>query len=421
MSSLNFSEYTAFRHSPNKEHYKYEINHDLWMKKNVTSAIDTLVPKEQINDTEHIAGPYQEIDHTMHYTCVEQNCDIPCVCILCVHGPTSECTEHEVNIISSGFDAKNNLFTVRNADSYNLGHIVLDKYDSNKYCLSKSCRNGVKYASGKSKGEPVKIVDRYLGEENILKCTETDCECPQCPYCKTVQLIKFTDIPNNCQDCQLDLDDHEAHHIVVHDYCKFCDYITKEANDFECKDEFDFWTENEIIRNQDLLTCHLCEREFKSVQTRIRHLKEIHGEEYFECECCDFLSIYKQNMKQHNQNKHQEKKKIDCDLCEFTSYYRKNMNRHKINAHERHDEKWKFECDMCEFTSNYEDNIKAHKINVHKNLNCEECDFETTKKIELNKHIRNSHTKKPKLECDQCDFNTTDRKRLTQHKKRSHN
>ena len=64
------------------------------MKKNVTSAIDTLVPKEQINDTEHIAGPYQEIDHTMHYTCVEQNCDIPCVCILCVHGPTSECTEH---------------------------------------------------------------------------------------------------------------------------------------------------------------------------------------------------------------------------------------------------------------------------------------------------------------------------------------
>ena len=310
---------------------------------------------------------------------------------------------------------------MRNADSYNLGHIVLDKYDSNKYCLSKSCRNGVKYASGKSKGEPVKIVDRYLGEENILKCTETDCECPQCPYCKTVQLIKFTDIPNNCQDCQLDLDDHEAHHIVVHDYCKFCDYITKEANDFECKDEFDFWTENEIIRNQDLLTCHLCEREFKSVQTRIRHLKEIHGEEYFECECCDFLSIYKQNMKQHNQNKHQEKKKIDCDLCEFTSYYRKNMNRHKINAHERHDEKWKFECDMCEFTSNYEDNIKAHKINVHKNLNCEECDFETTKKIELNKHIRNSHTKKPKLECDQCDFNTTDRKRLTQHKKRSHN
>ena len=72
------------------------------------------------------------------------------------------------------------------------------------------------------------------------KCINTKtgqfCKCTNRPYCKTVQIIKFIGIPNNCDKCTIEVYYHEANHLVVHDKCKFCDYIVYEANEFKNKD-----------------------------------------------------------------------------------------------------------------------------------------------------------------------------------------
>ena len=92
------------------------------------------------------------------------------------------------------------------------------------------------------KGEPMLAQDRINGfeltPETVNKCINTKtgqfCKCTNCPYCKTVQIIKFTRIVT--VKCTEELYDHEANHLAVNDKCKFCDYIVYEANEFENKD-----------------------------------------------------------------------------------------------------------------------------------------------------------------------------------------
>ena len=392
LESNTFQESTEFNHEPKDKHYRFSVDRNIYEKNTTQNAIEALVIEEEIADDFNIVGPFTKADHSMYYTCKEGKCIIPCICQMCVNDATDICQVHEVNYVASGFDPEIDAFTVRSSDTIDISKVKLDKYDSNKLCLRDSCRQGIKFTEGRLKDEPVPIVERTLYKEDILKCTGNECECPCCPFCKTVQVIKFTGIPKDCKDCMTDLEDHEAYHFVVQEDCKFCKYICKEANDFENKDIFDFWCENRMIRYQDRLTCHICDIEFNDIDTRIKHVRDTHRIDPFKCSLCDFETKYNRDMKRHVRLIHEENPTMfTCDVCNYESSSKYNLERHINTCHKDKD-----------------------------NLECEICDFVTTKKTDLNKHIRTIHTKKRKLVCDQCDFEAEQTKYLTQHKKRKH-
>ena len=471
-SSLTYNEYTMFTHEPKKDHYEYKVDHSLWLQSYSTEAVKTLVPVQKTNENDYISGPCQETKKVskagyskIFYTCEDGKCIIPCLCAMCNGGEDIHrmlCSEHtDVNLVSSGFDPETDMITVRSADTFDLAKtdVEFDLYDSNKYCLDAECKNGVRYKKGENKGDPMMAMDRMDGwkftKDTVKKCsnTETDqaCNCPNCPYCKTVQIIKFTGIPTDCDECTEDLYDHEANHLIVHDKCKFCDYIVNEANNFENKDEFSFWKENAMIRNQSYLTCYICYKEFALIGNMKEHQRTIHHkteQKGYVCGYCGNRSLYKRNMNYHVKTVHAKKEsKFNCEICNFSTSFQSNIQKHVKRVHEEktcvqcdfvtenvmelkkhiisaHSKKPKLKCEQCDFETEERKRLTQHVNNVHGEKSCDQCDFVTENCMELKKHIKSAHptkpSKKPTLKCEQCDFETEERKRLTQHVKRQH-
>jgi hypothetical protein len=452
--SLNLKEYTEYTHDPEEEHFEYVVDEEVWNSSNTTSAMDSLKPV-RIKEESYISGPCQERKGKtgqIFYTCKEGKCRIPCVCAVCNAdkcGIEFKCLKHtEVNPTTSGFNPLTHLMTVRNDDSYTVTDCLdLDEMDGNRYCLDGSCKETVRMKNG----DRASINERSEDKENLKKCLK-DCTCPTCPLCKTVQVIKFTEIPKDCEECKQELYDHEAHHEIVHEGCKFCDYIIVETDHFEIKDDYEFWHHNKITRKKLDTVCHMCEKIFTKVDNLREHQKNIHHKNVqlkIKCERCDFSTIYKRSLFHHRNTKHvHSKSKLKCTHCKYSTYLKRDLNIHTEIVHQTslkfkcdyckykashkkilhnhittvHKNIKEFQCDYCPFFSYYANNLKTHVTRSHTQLSCNICPFKCKKKTELNAHIRKTHDKKPELKCEHndCDWKTTEKKELTKHKKRKH-
>jgi hypothetical protein len=408
--SLSHSEYTNYKHEPEEDHFKFIVDEEVWCESDTTNAIESLIPFEKKEESS-LSGPCQNrkdnksTTSQLFYTCKEEKCVIPCVCAVCNaerFGVNFFCSKHtEVNPITSGFDPVFDLMTVRNDDSY-----------------------------------PV---------TKNLDLDETDGKC------KTLQVIKFTGIPKNCEECKQELYDHEAHHEVVHEGCKFCDYIVVETNHFEVKNEIDFWHQKTITRKKLKTVCHICEKMFSKVGNLKEHIENIHLKNRqlkLKCKRCDFSTIYMRNLVHHRNNVHEHtKSKMICSFCKYSTYLKRDLKVHTEIMHENrllfkcshckykashskilknhiktvHTNTKEFQCEHCEFFSFYAKDLKRHIKRHHSEISCDKCPFKCNKKTELNAHIRNTHKDKPKLKCDHCDWDTTEKKKLTQHIRRKHN
>ena len=54
------------------------------------------------------------------YTCTNHRCIFPCFCLLCNLTDDNPWCEHRIVLHPRFFDNKNHLFTVKNADSWNI-------------------------------------------------------------------------------------------------------------------------------------------------------------------------------------------------------------------------------------------------------------------------------------------------------------
>ena len=87
----------------------------------------------------------------------------------------------------------------------------------------------------------------------------------------------------------------------------------------------------------------------------------------------------------------------------------KTLNRHKKTVHEmkpKHQglESKSINCDECDYRTSKENMMGLHKKAVHKKktYNCQSCEFRTLDERLLTKHLSTVH-----LECNLCDFRTT--------------
>ena len=236
-------------------------------------------------------------------TCESGKCKIPCLCSMCTKGDESLCKTHtSVDEVVSGFYSEYDAFTVRSHDSFDLymNTNVTDfglstikdrkrELGRNEYCIRPSCRS-----SGGS------ILSRCEARDKIIQCKKTkNCSCPSCPFCIAIEVQKFSGIPNDCKDCLNELDDHEAHHLVIHPKCKFCESITRQSNDFKDSDEFEFWHNQSILKEKDDKTCYKCNKILANKKSCRIHVRETHFLDKIECTECEFTTSYERSMKRH--------------------------------------------------------------------------------------------------------------------------
>merc|ERR1712129_263204 len=398
-SEKTFDDYTEFSHEPKDLHYIYEVDlvelEHLNEHKNM-NEIQALYPVESSDG--HIKGPSQLIETeneplTIFYTCTDKQCKIPCVCKLCNFVDPPICDEHEeVNGVTSGFDITKEAFTV--------------KFDA----------------------KPLKIT-LTKGKDDV-------------------EIIKFSGIPNDCEDCEDQLKEHESYHFVIHNDCKFCNFIDMRADPFSHHSNEELKLKKEDENDLDQHVCHICIKGFHSIHERRRHVKEVHSSTPIPCEYCEFETDYIRNLRSHIDEKHLECPRVKCSDCNFDTVFERNLRQHVKKVHRQnelhkcpkcdyatvfkrnmkshnehvHENKNKLTCNICPFETIYERSLTRHKdkFHVHKIKKCELCDYEDESKVNLKRHIKEVHTDKTIHACDECDFTDPEKRRVTQHKKTVH-
>jgi hypothetical protein len=426
-SVKTFSEYTSWEHTPDNSHKDYSVDFGAYEDLPTLAKIDSLV-EEKSSIQNKLEGPCTDKDLANYvYTCKTGECKIPCVCKLC-NTPLHECKTHN-NVEHESYQYDKHLTSVRNTDSVSL-HKRGDKRgleigidDMNKFCTVNDCT---------PEWEPwtylYKIpINRNKKTFAVAPEPRVGSTCDQFPFCKSVDIVKFGGIPNDCEECKEDLLNHEAFHLVPHTACKFCKHILKELEG--TTDEKSFWEKRWKIRVA--IMCHICEEEFGDKNDRDKHIKYIHRkdqQEVLKCDHCDFETIYKKSLNEHNDQIHckDQMSVLKCDHCDFETIYKKSLNEHNDKIH-RKDQMSVFNCNQCDFETTYKKNLNYHIRNIHEKkqqlkLQCYQCDYSSVRPSDLNFHVRTQHTQKPKLEleCKQCDFKTDQRKKLTQHVNRKH-
>ena len=155
-SILSYEEFVQFRHEPKDACRKFAINLEEYYELETTHKIKSLdnVP-DMLGDLAivgpaSIRGGHGILDKII-YTCAKHGCIFPCLCLLCNVYYPAEC-EHRYVLHHGFFDKGKHLFTVKNADTWDINYVDESLADGNQFCTSRMC-GGCGGRSCVSKGE----------------------------------------------------------------------------------------------------------------------------------------------------------------------------------------------------------------------------------------------------------------------------
>ena len=458
---LNFREFTEFSHDPVDACHYYEVDMESYFKQDNVSKLKSLVISDKV-ETLEISGPASikgesrtDLDKII-YTCTEHKCVVPCVCYLCNDENPDEC-EHKIRH-PGFFNPKEHLFTVRNADSYDINLNEDDLEDGNRYCTNRKCRGCVV-----PHRQPRRSFSYRL---SCLQVGSMLCLCTDCPYCKSLDVLKYPGTLQSCESCKMKLLQHESYHFIYHYMCLFC---LESLNRFKhILTNEDYWEAFDERRFQEKVSCHFCSRLFFDKQKRQRHIEIVHKKNpdfLFVCKECSRAFGSKQALNYHinsfheeinlglicgiceksfkmDQNLDQHMREVhsditfDCELCMSKFSRQSNLNHHykvvhdtAINSLYANDDPTifdYFECDICDYTSREKRTLVHHEKYVHRKdgleeLFCDSCPFTTFEKKTLNRHQKVLHAASQAIfSCNLCNFKTKWKSNLRQHNKNKH-
>ena len=423
---LTFEEFVSFRHAADETCCIYDVNLDTYKELDTISKIKSLTLAEVQTEEYHLSGPASlrtgkhELSRIV-YTCFKKGCIFPCLCALCNVVEATECQDHKI-LHPGFFNPKKHLFTVRNADTYDINWNSDYLFEGNKYCTNRKCIGSV---------ESLTLFQRWR-RRSCLKVDQKSCLCPDCPSCKSVDVFKYAGIEKECPPCATELLEHEAYHLVYHFMCKFC--RSGFGGRSSIKTEKDYWEILENRRFEEAKSCHYCNKFFYNSTNKKRHVEIVHEENpdvLFSCEQCERAFGSKQALKYHGEIIHDEiDLEVSCKICEklFKTSHNLDVHVREVHGIER------YECDLCSSTFSRQSNLNHHYEVVHDTrinhyyanddpdvieyYKCELCDHKTREKRTLAHHVKVIHHKdeQPILSCDRCNFETIEKKTLTHHK-----
>ncbi|XP_035787904.1 zinc finger protein 208-like [Anopheles albimanus] len=176
--------------------------------------------------------------------------------------------------------------------------------------------------------------------------------------------------------------------------------------------------DEELLRFYKRIVCETCDNQrmmagepqidYGTWRALLRHTKECHGHDkiYVKCPVCEVKLRTKFNLLQHMEM-HENPEKYRCKLC---SEVHQNMKEHMQNKHQER----QFCCDVCGKKFPFKKRLTVHikKMHVEKDIICEQCQKPFTR-YTIEDHRRSVHT--ARFVCEHCPKTFNSRFRLRQH------
>nr|CAH7755057.1 unnamed protein product [Callosobruchus chinensis] len=186
--------------------------------------------------------------------------------------------------------------------------------------------------------------------------------------------------------------------------------------------------------------CQHCNQAFKSKGTLDSHILRNHPDfvesirgKIYECTQCDYKTVMKHHLTKH-MSKHDRivlaPSMYVCEHCDATFKRKDTLDNHIFKNHPEFIASIKkeiLECRQCDYKTIVRNKLTKHMMMSHSNKTvremyvCEHCDATFKLEESLDNHIFRNHTefiasiKRKILECTQCDYKTTIRNTLTKH------
>ena len=112
---------------------------------------------------------------------------------------------------------------------------------------------------------------------------------------------------------------------------------------------------------------------------------------------------------------HEGKKPFKCDICDYCSSRKSHMNRHIESVHEG---KKPFKCEICDYSCSLKKTMKIHAASVHEGLKpfkCHICDYCCSQKGNMNRHVASVHEGKKLFRCEICDYSCSLKTTMKKH------
>jgi len=193
--------------------------------------------------------------------------------------------------------------------------------------------------------------------------------------------------------------------------CNLCDFVaTKKREMWKHKRE-----SHEAPRSYQ---CEYCE--YSGSKAGLYAHREIHTNERMYCDKCNYSTLKKVHFINHQKYVHFEGEYINCDEegCNFRCKKQKELRYHKERKHEGKI----FFCDKCEYTSRFSYRLRDHIKGVHEGnkYQCPKCNYSTIHQSVMYTHIKVEHEATGKHLCTHCGFQTSRKYNLNAHIRSMH-
>ena len=138
--------------------------------------------------------------------------------------------------------------------------------DGNRYCTNRKCRGCV-----------VPHCPPRRSFNYRLSCIvkdRMDCLCSDCPYCKSLDVLKYAGTFQSCNSCKMKLLHHESYHLIYHYMCLFCNESLDRFKDILT--EKPYWELFDERRFEESISCHYCSKMFFNKESKQRHIEIVH-------------------------------------------------------------------------------------------------------------------------------------------------
>ena len=179
---------------------------------------------------------------------------------------------------------------------------------------------------------------------------------------------------------------------------------------------------SELVKEDHILKKHLISGnyadKFIPLKDTFDNKKRLHRSiGTLKCEKCDYETLFKDSFRKHILYKHGERE-IMCDQCHKKYFTKSHLKEHIEGAHGKGEQ-----CSLCDFKTTRKRNIEKHIAMAHfpKSLLCSECSYTTSDQTMLKTHINRLHIAKedwPK--CSDCDYRSSMTERMNVHFKKVH-
>ena len=325
--TYTFESYTTFKHEDLQPCQVWEVSNHSDDK----LKLHLLFNAHPVTVDHMLSGPASKHDMAIMYTCQKGKCVIVCPCIVCSH-ETHNCKRR----------CGSNPCVICSTQCLD-HHIDLPrKYNSNVDSFTIPCYS--------QQFDPPRVDPTSSA---ITNCSDGH---------------QYAGIPRKCDKCRLDLLDHQIHHHVLHDRCKFCKV---QLRTLDKEVTVKLWKNKDEIKQTDMRTCGFCYKVFQRMKQRKLHELLTHKQDgrmkRFQCEKCIKNFASKTALKYHSKRTHaSEDDHYSCNKCSLEFKSELTLKRHINNIHE--DLSWN-ECDLCTKKIKRKDKLTRHKRDAHKEAN----------------------------------------------------